>query len=142
MAYLVVIFLSQVHNGALMTAAVDPVATLKATGITNAAFIQTSGVMIMLGNGFILTALLWGGAMAYLIDKRIAAAAGTLCVCALLSLFGFIHSIMPSANVYLPWNTNSSLPNHWAIGYLGFACMIVLLGRTQAFRTSPVAADH
>ena len=42
-AYLVVIFLSQVHNGALMTAAVDPVATLAATGLTNAAFIRTSG---------------------------------------------------------------------------------------------------
>jgi adenine/guanine/hypoxanthine permease len=130
-AYLVVIFLSQVHNGALMTAALDPVATLKATGLTNPAFIQTSGVMIMLGNGFILTALLWGGALAFLIDRRIAAAAATLAVCAALSFFGFIHSVMPQANIYLPWTTGSVLPYHWAVAYLAFATMLLLLGRRR-----------
>ena len=142
LAYLVVIFLSQVHNGALMTAALDPAGTLKATGLTNPAFIQTSGVMIMLGNGFILTALLWGGALAFLIDRRIAAAAATLVVCAVLSFFGFIHSVMPQANIYLPWTTGSVLPYHWAVAYLAFAMMLVLLGQTQAMRQSAPVVEH
>jgi AGZA family xanthine/uracil permease-like MFS transporter len=141
-AALVAIFLSQVHGGALMTAALDPAATLKATGLTNPAFIQTSGVMIMLGNGFILTALLWGGALAFLIDRRMAAAAVTLVVCAVLSFFGFIHSIMPSASIYLPWNTGSVMPYHWAIGYLSFAAILVMLSGTKAFRGSPVLHEH
>jgi hypothetical protein len=59
-AYLVVIFLSQLYNGALMSAAIDPGAALKATGLTNPAFVQTCGVMVMLANGFIITAMLWG----------------------------------------------------------------------------------
>ncbi len=137
-AYLVVIFLSQVHNGALMTAAADPAATLAATGLTNAAFVRTSGVMIMLGNGFILSALLWGGTLAFIIDRRIVAATVTLCVCAALSLFGFIHSIMPSASIYMPWTVNSTLPYHWAMGYVGVAGTLLLLSRTRAGRASPV----
>jgi AGZA family xanthine/uracil permease-like MFS transporter len=141
-AYLVVIFLSQVHAGALTSAAIDPVGTMKATGLTNPAFIRTSGVMVMLGNGFILTALLWGGALAFLIDRRIAPAALTLTVCAFLSLFGFIHSIEPQANIYLPWTTGSSLPYQWATAYVVFAGMIVILGRTRAFRESPPMEVH
>src|SRR5262249_7578541 len=60
-AQVIAIFLSQVHGGALMSAALDPAGTLAATGLTNAAFIRTCAVMIMLANGFILTAMLWGG---------------------------------------------------------------------------------
>ena len=131
-AYLVVIFLSQVHNGGLMTAALDPAATMKATGIASADFIRTSGVMIMLGNGFILTALLWGGALAFLIDRRITAAAATLAICAALAFFGFIHSVMPQANIYLPWKSGSTMPYHWAVAYLAFAGMLLLLGTREA----------
>ena len=40
-AQLVQIFLSQVYNGALMSAAIDPAGTMKATGITNPDFIGT-----------------------------------------------------------------------------------------------------
>ena len=36
------------------------------------------GVMVLLAHGFILTAMLWGGAVAFLIDRRITAAAATL----------------------------------------------------------------
>ena len=141
-AYLVVIFLSQVHNGNLMTAALDPALTMKNTGLTNPAFIQTAGVMIMLGNGFILTALLWGGALAFLIDRRIAAASWTLVACALLAFFGFIHSIMPQANIYLPWTSGSALPYHWTAAYLAFAGMLALFGRTEAFRRSDPLVEH
>jgi len=141
-AYLVVIFLSQVHGGALMSAALDPAGTLTATGLTNPAFIATCGVMVMLANGFILTAMLWGGAAAFLIDKRIGATAVTLAVCAGLALFGFIHSVTPSGGIYAPWRIGSRLPVQWAAAYLGLAALLLVLARTRAYRESPGRAEH
>jgi AGZA family xanthine/uracil permease-like MFS transporter len=140
-AQLVVIFLSQIQGGALMTAALDPEATARASGITNPAFIHTCGVMIMLANGFILTALLWGSAAAFLIDRRIGRASAVLAVCGILSLFGFIHSVLPSGGVYLPWHlTTTVLPYHWAIGYTGLALLVYAMSRTRAFKESALVA--
>jgi AGZA family xanthine/uracil permease-like MFS transporter len=135
-AQLVQIFLSQTYNGALMSAAIDPAGTMKATGIMNPDFIGTVGVMVLLAHGFILTAMLWGGAVAFLIDRKITAAAATLCACAVLALFGFIHSITPTGGIYLPWRTGSTLPYHWTVAYLGFAALILVLSRTAAFHSS------
>jgi AGZA family xanthine/uracil permease-like MFS transporter len=140
-AQLIQIFLSQVYNGALMSAAIDPAGTLKATGLTNPDFIKTCAVMILLAHGFILSAMLWGGAVAFMIDRKIAAAAGALVACGVLSFFGFIHSITPTGGIYFPWTLNSSLPYHWTAAYFGFALLIVLLSRTRAFRES-VFIEH
>ena len=98
--------------------------------------------MILLAHGFILTAMLWGGAVAFLIDRKIAAAAATLAACAVLAFFGFIHSITPTGGIYLPWTTGSTLPYHWTAAYLGFAALILLLGRTEAFRLSAAEPCH
>jgi hypothetical protein len=46
------------------------------------------------------------------------------------------------ASVYWPWTTGSSLPYQWAIAYLAFAAMIVVLSRTSAFRESAVLASE
>jgi AGZA family xanthine/uracil permease-like MFS transporter len=132
-AYLVVIFLSQVHGGALLSAALDPAGVLSATGLTNTEFVRTAGVMVMLANGFIITAMVWGGAAAHLIDRNIRAAVRTIAVGGALSLFGFMHSVLPTGGIYLPWNTGSRLPWHWAAAYLGLAILITALGRTEAF---------
>lgn len=140
-AQLVVIFLSQIQGGALMTAALDPEATARASGITNPAFIHTCGVMIMLANGFILTALLWGSAAAFLIDRQIGRASEVLAICGVLSLFGFIHSVLPSGGVYLPWHLTTVLPYHWAIGYIGLGVLILGMSQTRAFRESVALAD-
>ena len=139
-AQLVQIFLSQVYGGALMAAAIDPAGTMKATGLTNPDFIGTFGVMVLLAHGFILTAMLWGGAAAFLIDRRVIAAAVTLGACGVLALFGFIHSIMPAGGVYFPWSTGSALPYQWAAAYLLFAVTILALSKTRAFRESPAVA--
>jgi AGZA family xanthine/uracil permease-like MFS transporter len=136
-AQLVQIFLSQVYNGALMSAAIDPAGTMRATGITNPEFIKTVGVMVLLAHGFILSAMLWGAAVAFLIDRKPGAAAASLVACAVLSFFGFIHSITPTGGIYFPWTTGSSLPYHWTAAYLGFAALIWVLSRTAAYRESP-----
>ena len=138
-AQLVVIFLSQIQGGALMTAALDPEATARASGIMNPAFIHTCGVMIMLANGFILTALLWGSAAAFLIDRQVARASVVLGVCGVLSFFGFIHSVLPSGGVYFPWRLTTVLPYHWAIGYVGLAVLVYGMSMTRAFRESMLA---
>ena len=137
-AQLVLIFLSQVYGGALLSAAIDPAATMKSTGLMNADFVKTCGVMVVLAHGFILTAMLWGGAVAFLIDRKVRAAATTLAVCAVLSFFGFIHSITATGGIYFPWTTGSVLPYHWTAAYLGFAALILLLSRSQEFKLSPV----
>ena len=139
-AQLVVIFLSQIQGGAMMTAALDPELTARATGILNPAFIRTCGVMIMLANGFILTALLWGSAAAFLIDRRVVPATVILAVCGLLSLFGFIHSVLPSGGIYLPWNVATTLPYHWTIGYIGLAVLLLAIS-TSSREPNPVLVE-
>jgi AGZA family xanthine/uracil permease-like MFS transporter len=134
-AVVVQILLSQVYNGALMSAALDPAATMQATGLTNPAFISTVGVMIMLASGFIVTAMLWGAAVAFITDRQIVPACITLLICAALSLFGFIHSVLPTGGVYLPWTISSELPYHWASAYAGLALVLLLLSKTTAFRS-------
>jgi AGZA family xanthine/uracil permease-like MFS transporter len=84
--------------------------------------------------------MLWGGAVAFLIDRRVTAAATTLLACAVLAFFGFIHSVTPSGGIYLPWQTGSSLPYHWTVAYLAFAALIVVLAQTRAFHESPADA--
>lgn len=138
-AVVVQILLSQVYNGALMSAALDPAGTMQATGLTNPAFIQTVGVMIMLASGFIVTAMLWGAAVAFLTDRQIVSACVTLLICAVLSLFGFIHSVLPSGGIYLPWMVPTSLPWHWASGYAGLAVVLLMLSKTGSFRESGMA---
>ncbi|HSA54323.1 MAG TPA: hypothetical protein VLE53_01410, partial [Gemmatimonadaceae bacterium] len=130
-AVIVQILLSQVYGGALLSAAIDPAGTLQATGLTNPAFVQTVGVMIMLASGFIVTAMLWGAAVAFLIDRRFGAAAAALGICAGLALFGFIHSVLPSGGIYFPWRVGSNLPYHWAVAYLALAAMVLVVSRAK-----------
>jgi AGZA family xanthine/uracil permease-like MFS transporter len=134
-AVVVQILMSQVYNGALMSAAIDPAGTMLATGLTNPAFVQTVGVMIMLASGFIVTAMLWGAAVAFIIDRQVGSASVTLLIFGALSLFGFIHSVLPSGGIYLPWTVASPLPWHWGAAYGGLAVVLLVLARTAAFRS-------
>jgi AGZA family xanthine/uracil permease-like MFS transporter len=91
-------------------------------------FADNFGVFVMLANGFILTAMLWGAFLAFLIDLRFRATAITLALCSVLSLFGVIHSVLPTGGIYLPWSSvlgSSSAPYHWAAAYALVAVMIL-----------------
>jgi AGZA family xanthine/uracil permease-like MFS transporter len=63
----------------------------------------TYATATLLGNGFILTAVLWGAATAFLIDRRLGAAALTFFVRGTAALFGVIHSPLESGGLVLPW---------------------------------------
>jgi AGZA family xanthine/uracil permease-like MFS transporter len=84
-------------------------------------------IIVILGNGFILTAMLWGGFLANLIDRRLGRAALFVGICGVLSLFGIIHSIDPNGSMYLPWAVESTWPIQLAFGYAGVAGCLLLL---------------
>ena len=85
-------------------------------------------VIVALGNGFILTGMLWGAFMAKLIDRQVRAAAFYLGVCALLTFFGIIHSAIPDGNMYLPWTLaypGNQVPYQFTAGYLALALLLL-----------------
>jgi len=73
--------------------------------------------LTVLSNGFIMTALLWGGMLAYVIDRRPKMAALYACVCAVFTLFGIIHSVLPTGEIYLPWMVATKVHYTIALGY-------------------------
>jgi AGZA family xanthine/uracil permease-like MFS transporter len=81
----------------------------------------------MLSNGFILTGLLWGSMLAFLIDHRARLAALCAAICAILSLFGVIHSVMPTGELYLPWQCASRVNFMLATAYFALAGILLTL---------------
>jgi len=91
-----------------------------------------------LGEGYVLTAMVWGAAAAFIIDRRIPQAALALSVGALFSLFGMMHSIYVKSGggLYLPWALDKkfalgdralSLPYEFALSYAGAALLLLLI---------------
>ena len=140
-AQLLQIILDMATGGIALKAALDPKAVEEALKLPGS-FVEKFGVFVMLAHGFILTGMLWGGAIAFLIDRKIRATVVTLLAAAVLTLFGVIHSVKPDGGAYLPWNIASHLHFHWALGYVAFAVLILLLSQSRAFRDSPPVEDH
>lgn len=92
-------------------------------------------LMGAMSKGYILTSILWGALVVWIIDKRLVRAGGAAIVAALFTLFGVIHSVSPTAGMYVPWDIGDFgglevLPLRLAAGYLiaglmlfGFATM-------------------
>ncbi len=83
----------------------------------------------VLSNGYILTSLLWGALVVWIIEGKFKAAANICLLCSVLSLFGIIHSVLANSSMYLPWKLTGldnlqSLPYQIATAY---ACMGALL---------------
>jgi AGZA family xanthine/uracil permease-like MFS transporter len=88
--------------------------------------------LLVLGNGFILTALVWGSALVAIIDRRLRAAAAVLALAAVATLFGLIHSPLPDGAVFWPWAVSSGAPHTLAAAYGVAASALLLLGRGEA----------
>lgn len=94
-------------------------------------------LIVTLGNGFIITSMLWGGFLAALIDKRHLAAVLTLLAAAVLTLFGIIHSVEAGGGMYLPWHLHGvaqTLCYQFAAAYGVLAAIIAVL----AYQKQPV----
>jgi hypothetical protein len=98
---------------------------------------ETLRTVNLLGNGFIIAAILWGAATAELIDRRFRASTLYLLTGAVFCLFGVIHSPTAEGTFVLPWRAESSLPWHLAAAYLVAALTIAV----SKFVTSPGAED-
>jgi AGZA family xanthine/uracil permease-like MFS transporter len=96
----------------------------------------------MLAGGFIVTSLLWGTALAHLIDGRVRPVVATLLIAAVFSWFGVIHSPLPANPIMPPAQVLRQLeaegrfeasagqtPYHWAAAYALMALAILLLNR-------------
>lgn len=80
--------------------------------------------LTVLSNGFILTAMLWGSIVALIIDRRPRSAAKYALCCSVLTLFGLIHSVLPTGETYLPWGAPNNI-NYWiAVSYVLLACLL------------------
>jgi AGZA family xanthine/uracil permease-like MFS transporter len=90
----------------------------------------------VLAHGFIITALLWGALVADLVDGRPRRAGLWCAVAAVASLFGLIHSVLPSGALYWPWGLTSREPYLLAAGYALLAGMFMVLP-TAGTRTRP-----
>jgi AGZA family xanthine/uracil permease-like MFS transporter len=92
--------------------------------------------LLCLNNGFIVTSLLWGSALAALIDGRLRLSASYLAVAGVCATFGIIHSPLRDAPIALPTEVVARLPAgtlstpyHWAAAYGAAALLLVVLDR-------------
>ncbi len=103
----------------IMTQFIEPIKTIPET-LT----------IVALGNGFILTAMLWGAFIAKLIDRQIKSSAVFLLILAGLSYFGIIHSALPEGSMYFPWQLPWQLqivPYQYSAGYVVLALLFLAL---------------
>jgi AGZA family xanthine/uracil permease-like MFS transporter len=94
-------------------------------------------VTIALGNGFILTAMLWGGFLAEMIDRKLRVSAVYLFLLAVLTFFGVIHSASPDGVMYLPWTLDGftqKIPYQFTVAYIAFGIMLLLFSFTKESR--------
>jgi adenine/guanine/hypoxanthine permease len=102
-----------------------------------------------LSGGFIVTSLLWGAALAMMLDGRLRTAAGFFAVAAVCTFFGVIHSPLQSEQIGLPWQILDLVPKdyvqavryqtpyHWTAAY---GLVVLMLVVASLFR-SPEDAD-
>lgn len=118
-----------------------PVERLQALLVAPGQELPEALVALALGNGFILTAMLWGAFLAELIDRRFRATVAYLLALSALTFFGVVHSSSPDGAAYLPWSLAAPLaravPYQFALGYVVLAALVLLLSRTRASRETP-----
>ena len=91
-------------------------------------------IIVALGNGFIITSMLWAAFLAELIDRQLKISAVYLLVLAGFSLFGIIHSALPDGAMYLPWNLTplaQRIPYQFSSAYAMMAIIFFMLSWTK-----------
>ncbi len=84
---------------------------------------QSYQALVVLGNGFILTAVLWGWALVAIIDHRLVLAGILFAVAGAATMLGAIHSPLPSGALFWPWAAPSATPGHLAGAYGALAAI-------------------
>ncbi|MBB3227379.1 AGZA family xanthine/uracil permease-like MFS transporter [Luteibacter sp. Sphag1AF] len=92
--------------------------------------VSSLAVITILGNGFIITSMVWASFVVAMIDGHMRKAAGIVLVGALLTVFGIIHSVDPTGSVYLPWQlapAAQTLVWQFTAAYAALAAVLGLL---------------
>jgi AGZA family xanthine/uracil permease-like MFS transporter len=71
-------------------------------------FQGTYKAVMILGNGFVLTAMLWAAMTVFLIDGKIGRAAGVSWLAGGLVMTGLVHSPFPDGRLFPPWSAPSA----------------------------------
>ena len=82
---------------------------------------------LLLGNGFIVTSLLWGGGFAALLDHELGRAAMFMVIAAVATLCGVIHSPLTSGAMFVPWSPPEPIVWQVAAGYQLMALVFVAM---------------
>jgi AGZA family xanthine/uracil permease-like MFS transporter len=90
--------------------------------------------LLVLGNGFILTAILWGTGVATVIDRRFDASALVFVVASGATLVGLVHSPLPDGALFWPWAPPSPVTASLAGTYGVLAIMSWAIARWSARR--------
>ncbi len=90
--------------------------------------------LLVLGNGFILTSVLWGAALAWMIDRRLLLTSAAFALASLATLFGVIHSPLPTGALFWPWTAGVTREVAWpvAAAYGLLASMSAMLALRRA----------
>ena len=99
-------------------------------------YASQKAAIMMLGNGFIITGVLWATLIYYLTERRVAAAIITCFVLTSLSFFGVIHSVLPNSAVYWPFSLEINSRNlvfTMSAAYLMFAFGILIMYALDRF---------
>ncbi|HEY4975416.1 MAG TPA: hypothetical protein VII41_17520, partial [Steroidobacteraceae bacterium] len=87
-------------------------------------------VILALGNGFIVTATLWGAFMVELTERRLRLAALYLAAGGVLCCFGIIHSVRIDGSAYALWQLEGParvVATQFCLAYLVLAAALLLL---------------
>lgn len=95
--------------------------------IIPAALAAEQVILRAVGNGFVLTAILWGGLLADLIDGRMRRSAVYSFICAACTMFGLIHSVSPSGEIHLPSHIGNDLTWQITLGYALFGIFLLVV---------------
>ncbi len=100
-------------------------------------FAGTYRAIVLLGNGFIVTALVWAGALAFIIDGRLRHAAALMAVGGVAALFGVMHSPFENGRLFVPWLVETHTP--WILGaaYAAVAMWLLLMATRPTLREPP-----
>lgn len=101
--------------------------------------ISELAVITVLGNGFIITSMIWASFVVALIDGRTARAASIVLLGAVLTVFGLIHSVDIAGGIYLPWQLDAgaqSMVWQFAGAYVALAAVLFLLSLQRGERAA------
>src|SRR5438445_324741 len=93
----------------------------------------TYQALLVLGNGFILAAVLWGWGLVTMMYRRFGVTAAVLAIASLATLVGLVHSPLPGGALFWPWAPGApralALPLAGAYGVLAALCAAASLRR-------------